>query len=135
MTRRRKNTEDVKRHQICLRLTDKQMYLLDQYCARRGFESEVDAVRVMIDGVEEWLTRQPPLRSVSSDHHSSIEEPAHSGPPPPLPAPTYSGPIDADPDTDVDSAGSGFSPSVGDFAGRPSVGLPRTGWNDGTDDD
>lgn len=132
MTRRRKNKKDVKRHQICLRLTNLQMELLDRYCDQRNFNTEVEALRSMIDGVEDWLKKREAQRSVVSSHHSSKEGPTPSGLP--------SASSDVDP-SDVDSNEDDVDlddvdqPSVGDFGGHPSIGLPgATAWNDGMED-
>ena len=114
MGRRRK--ADPKRNQLCLRLTDRQLELLQRYADFRDFDSEVDALRKMVDGLEDWLARQ--------------EAKGIAGSPPPPVATSHSGLPDR---SDVSTEAPG-EPSVGDFAGRPSVGLPDAHWNDGTGD-
>ena len=120
-----------KRNTYCLRLTDSQHLLLQRYAEFRGYESEVDAIRGMIDGLEDWFLRQRSRASAASDtsvieviSDTSVTSTSAVGGP-------NSGLAPRDPDSglplvtdvapsDVDRA------SVGDFAGRPSVGLPES---------
>ncbi len=120
-----------KRNTYCLRLTDSQQLLLQRYAEFRDYESEVDAIRGMIDGLEDWFLRQRSRAEAASD--TSIPEAAsdtsvtsrsaaggsHSGLAPRDPDSGLSQVTDVEP-SDVDGA------SVGDFAGRPSVGLPES---------
>jgi hypothetical protein len=105
------------RHQYCLRLTDDQAELLRRYVAYRGFKSEVDAVRAMIDGLEDWFQRQEARQEAKERAAVTSVTPkqvaANSGPRPITDVPTNDGAIDVD-------------PSVGDFGGLPSVGLPES---------
>lgn len=43
---------------LCLRLTDKQMEMLQLFTDVKGFSSEVESVRHIIDGLEAWMRRQ-----------------------------------------------------------------------------
>lgn len=56
MTRRR--AKDPKRHTLCLRLTAKQLSVLQLYAGVKGFDTEVDALRHIINGLEAWLEKQ-----------------------------------------------------------------------------
>lgn len=117
MGRRRK--KEPKRNALYLRLTDRQLELLRLYVDFKDYDSEVDAIRHMIDGLGPWLERQLSSREIAGS----------GGEPPPTSVRT-----DA-PETDVaPTQKSGRHPrdsSVGDFAGRPSIGLPKPSWNDG----
>ncbi len=113
-----------KTHQHNLRLTDHQERLLQRYRYYRGFRTEMDAVRAMIDGLEAWFQRtlgQPEFAQhdevashqsnpeAGASHQSKTLVEDHSG----LPSA-----IDVEePDGDT---------SVGDFAGRPSIALPES---------
>jgi hypothetical protein len=118
MGRRRK--QEPKRNQYCLRLTDRQAELLRRYADFRDFDSEVDALRKMVDGLEDWLNRQNSRAELagSSSVSSPPPAPAHSG------LPSTAGDVAP---SDVDDGDT----SVGDFGGRPSIGLPDASWNDG----
>lgn len=89
----------------------------------KSFESGVDAVRHMIDGLEDWLARQQSRRSISDAPAAHSSGGAHSG----LPS-TPSDVTRTDVDTDE-------APSVADFGGRPAVGLPDASWNHGISDE
>lgn len=52
MGRRSKNP---KSRTLCLRLTDKQLHVLQAYTNAKGLDTEVDALRHIIDGLETWL--------------------------------------------------------------------------------
>jgi hypothetical protein len=111
----RARSKNPKKHQHCLRLTDRQEELLQRYAEFKGYETDMDAVRAMIDGLEDWFRRQEAKRSAAGG--ASVMRPsaprADSG----LVSATDVGASDVD-----DDAG----PSVGDFAGRPSIGLPES---------
>ena len=124
MGRRRK--QEPKRNQYCLRLTDRQAELLRRYADFRDFDSEVDALRKMVDGLEDWLARQSAKAELAGS--STV-----SSPPPPAVHSGLPSPSDVEP-SDVAEAESDVDASVGDFGGRPSIGLPDASWNDGTDD-
>lgn len=143
MGRRRK--KDPKRIQLCLRLTDKQAELLQRYADIKRFDSSVDAVRHMIDGLEDWLRRQASMEAAVGSSLRSSMAPGPSG------LPEQSDVTRTDVASDVATDGSSDVGSdvrsdgtsdgdddggtdVGDFAGRPSVRLPEPRWNDGSDD-
>lgn len=110
-----------KRNQYCLRLTDEQALLLQKYADFREFDSEVDAIRAMIDGLDDWFVRQQAKRSAGSAGTSDREQ-ADSGRPA---VNDVSGDFDA---IDVASRSdvAADDGAVGDFAGRPSVRLPES---------
>lgn len=121
MGRRRK--KEPRRNQFCLRLTDKQLELLQRYQDVREQDSEVDALRLMIDGLESWLVRRSATQTADGLHQS---EAAHSGL---SSAPTDVGPgasiapraeEEPSPAPDDDDDGT----SVGDFGGHPRLKLP-----------
>lgn len=66
MTRRR--SKDPKRNTLCLRLTEKQLGFLQIYAGIKGFETEVEALRHIIDGLGPWLESQ------SADVDDSVAE-------------------------------------------------------------
>lgn len=110
MGRRRKR--EARKHQFCLRLTDRQLELLKEYTLYRNMETEVDAIRYMIDGLESWLAKRqadpPPIELHQSEHHISARD---------------SGLSDVM-DDDVDG------PSLSDFGGMPHIGIPGMQGND-----
>lgn len=120
----RRRKKNPRRHQYCLRLNDRQKELLQIYAAVKEL-SEVDAIRLMIDGLEGWLKRQEARiagRQQLSDGTDAAPGPGASvmprrpAPPAPDPGEGHSG---------LDSAETDVDASVGDFAGRPSVALPK----------
>lgn len=115
MVDRRRRKEPM-RNQMCLRLKDRQLGLLQRYVDLKGYASEAEAIRNMIDGLEDWLARQEARNSSRGD----------SGPSPEIDQSINNN--DA-PATDVKTIDVGEEPStsVGDFGGRPAVGLPGTG--------
>lgn len=127
MGRRRK--KEPKRNTLCLRLTDRQLELLQRYVDFKEYESEVDALRKMVDGLEDWLARQSAKRDIAGS----------PGRPPDTSVRTDVSRGDVR-GSDVARPSQGLGEddsadrSVGDFAGRPSVGLPKPNWNDGTED-
>jgi hypothetical protein len=109
-----------KRNSYCLRLTDKQKTLLRRYTEFRDYTSEVDAVRGMIDGLEGWLQRQMiKPKSAPNDNSGLPTKMTNSG----LPIKELNSGLPSP--TDVEDGA-----SVGDFAGRASVGLPKPRHND-----
>jgi len=119
MGRRRK--KDPRRHQFCLRLNDREMELLEAYTRYRDMDTEVDAIRHMISGLESWLARR---RAEEREHHPPSLHQSND---------PYSGmsinSTATDVDTDVDTDGHDESindgeASLGDFAGHPRVELP-----------
>lgn len=54
----RPKVENPKRKTICLRLTERQLEVLQLYTDVKGFSTEVDALRHIIDGLEGWLKKQ-----------------------------------------------------------------------------
>ena len=107
----RARSRDPKKHQHCLRLTVGQELLLKRYTSFRDFDSEMDSVRAMIDGLEDWFRRQEAKHTAVT----SVALPAarHNSGLPRTIEPTDVEPIDVE-------------PSVGDFGGRPSVRLPES---------
>lgn len=128
MDGRRKKTP--RKNQLCLRLNDVQLNLLQRYAGFKDMSSEVDAIRAIIDGLAPWLDRREaevqgkqahsgmspapegrasvtPLMpaSVTTSMATSIESP-------PLPPPI------------TDERDSDDGESLGDFGGRPRLELP-----------
>lgn len=115
MGRRRK--KEPRRNQLCLRLTDKQLDLLQSYQSVRGKDSEVDAVRLMIDGLEDWLERHHAAKAASASHqperaHSRVSSARDTSVPPATDGPMASS-VESDEGT-----------SLGDFGGQPRLKLP-----------
>lgn len=137
----RRRKKNPKRHQLCLRLTDRQHELLEAYSGYKGFDTGVDAIRSIIDGLDGWLRRQE-AKNAASGQPPVV--PAHSGLSSAASDVTGSdgasdgandAASDVTSDVTTDAPGDGTSDDasdvVGDFAGRPSVGLPNPGWHDG----
>jgi len=110
MGRRRK--KEPRRNQLCLRLTDKQLELLQSYQSVRGMDSEVDAMRLMVDGLEAWLDRHYAAKASSTRAHNEVS---------------------SAPNTSVRQVGGALAPptdnsdegtSLGDFGGQPRLKLP-----------
>jgi len=99
----RRREKDPKRHQLCLRLTDRQLELLKRYKTVREIPTEVDALRFMIDGLEKWLSKR-----------GSPQPEEHQSPAPSVPDRYISRP-DPEPEREA---------SLGDFGGMPNPGLP-----------
>lgn len=53
-----RRAQDPKKRALCLRLTEKQFAILQLYAEVKGFGTEVDALRHIIDGLESWLKQQ-----------------------------------------------------------------------------
>lgn len=137
--RRRKNP---RRHQQGLRLNDREKYLLEVYTHVRDHPSEAAALRHMINGLESWLAKHidrvraagyeveelSSAPSLSTDVETSHTREADSG----LPSATSPDPHSGLPSpesinsSDVDIT----DESVGDFGGRPAVGLPNPSWHE-----
>jgi len=105
MGRRRK--KEPRRNQLCLRLTDKQLELLQSYQSVRDMDSEVDAMRLMIDGLEAWLDRHHAAKASSTRAHNEVSS-----------APDTSARRIEAPDSSDEGA------SLGDFGGQPRLKLP-----------
>lgn len=123
----KRGKKEKRRNQLCLRLSDRQVELLEHYVTIRHFDSGVEALRFMIDGLEDWLNRQ------------SSKLIAGSGAPPPTTSVRTDVRRGDAPESDVAPPSQGLAETppdsaVGDFGGRPSVGLPSPSWNDGTED-
>ena len=108
--RRRKNPKTEK---LFLRLTPGQMGLLKRYVDYRGFETEAAGIRAMIDGLEDWFLRQEANERAAVTSVATKKETRDSGLPRVTDVPASDEAIDVD-------------ASVGDFGGRPSVGLPES---------
>ncbi len=102
----RRREKNPKRHQLCLRLTDRQLELLKRYKVVRGVETEVDAVRFMIDGLEKWLAKR-----------ESPQPGEHQSAPPSVPERYISAGEPGEPEP---------ADSMGDFGGMPNPGLPES---------
>lgn len=50
--------KESKKRTLCLRLTEKQFAILQLYTDVKGFDTEVEALRHIVDGLEAWLTSQ-----------------------------------------------------------------------------
>jgi hypothetical protein len=85
----------------------------------------MDAIRAMIDGLEDWFKRQE--AKLSSQLSALRPDPGPSDGAQVKPGVTQDAPdfrgitdvVGVEGETDVD-------PSVGDFGGRPSIGLPES---------
>jgi hypothetical protein len=53
-----RRAKDPKKRALCLRLTEKQFAILQLYAEVKGFSTEVDALRHIVDGLEGWLKQQ-----------------------------------------------------------------------------
>ncbi|MGE3483526.1 MAG: GIY-YIG nuclease family protein [Nitrospira sp.] len=122
----KRGKKEKRSNQLCLRLSDRQMELLQHYVQIRHFDSEVEALRFMIDGLADWLSRQ----SAKPDIAGSPARSAHTSKPR-TDAPRTDV---AKSSQDLDEADDSPETTVGDFAGRPSIGLPKSSWNDGNDE-
>lgn len=116
----RRRSKNPKRNTHCLRLTDRQEDLLVRYTSLKGLESEMDAVRLMIDGLDDWFRRQESRASahMRRDDGARVKpgtDQADGAQPKPVSA--------ADESISFETDGDSETP-VGDFGGRPSVGLP-----------
>lgn len=58
MRTKTRRVREFKTHALCLRLTEKQFGILQRYTDVKGFNSEVEALRHIVDGLEAWLARQ-----------------------------------------------------------------------------
>lgn len=123
----RRRKKNPKRNQLCLRLTDHQLELLRRYADHRHFDNEVDAIRKMIDGLEDWLARQAAKENLGSTQVMNTSPPptGYSG----LPASSDVAPSDAS-ITKSDESITDEESSLGDFGGRPSIGLPNPSWTE-----
>lgn len=130
----RRRKKNPRKHQLCLRLNDREKELLEIYTEVRDHPSEVAAVRHMINGLENWLAKHlrateerssaDPDRSAATSHQS--EAASHqSQPRPPTGNSGLSSPGDVS-ITDVDISDG----EVGDFGGRPKIGLPNPAWHE-----
>lgn len=132
VTRSRKTP---KANQLCLRLTDHQIQLLRRYVEIKHYNSEVDAVRGMIDGLDDWLKRQSsksaqtaPKSDVhqSSEHHSAVNMESGSHNSGLISSGAHSGLNSQGIDAPDDAADSDATSPVGDFGGRPFIRLPES---------
>lgn len=141
----RARSRNPKSYQHCLRLTKKQEELLQRYTDFREFNTDMDAIRAMIDGLEDWFRRQEAKQaSLQATHrttHSSIRLPEPGEDPRPeggdgaqlrvgvtQDARISESIIDAHDvhgQTDVSASQDGDT-EVGDFAGLPAVRLPES---------
>lgn len=123
----RRRKKNPKKHQLCLRLTERQLDLLRRYSNYRHYDTEVDAIRKMIDGLEDWLARQAAKENLGSSQvmNSSPPPTRHSGPSGPSDVATSDGDI-----TPSDGSITDEDPSLGDFGGRPSINLPNPSWTE-----
>ena len=143
----KRNKEEKRRKQLCLRLSNRQILLLERYSAIRHFDSEVEALRFMIDGLEDWLARQASKGDIAGSsgapaQATSIRTGVAGGDARRSDVARPEGARSDVARSDVsrptqelveDSPEDQESP-VGDFGGRPSIGLPKPSWNDGNED-
>lgn len=125
---RAKKRKEPLRHQHCLRLNDQQEELLRRYAAFKGFKSEVNAVRAMIDGMEDWFARQEAARAEAA----SMPEKDDGAQQSPVIQQSITDEKSIDSIDSIDSDDDATETSVGDFAGRPAVRLPESR-HDGND--
>lgn len=55
--------------QLCLRLTDPQFEIIQRYKTRRGFKTEAEALRHVIDDLESWIKQRTACGSPSPERH------------------------------------------------------------------
>ena len=104
-------------------MTVKQAELLSQYAEFRQFNTDMDAIRAMIDGLEDWFVRQQAKLSAGAATTSNREQ-EDSGRPA---VNDVLGDFDAsDVASSSDVVTDDDDEAVGDFAGRPSVRLPES---------
>ena len=126
MDRRRRKVP--KKNQLCLRLNDAQLLLLQRYAEYKDMDSEVNALRAIIDGLAPWLARRD-AEELDKQAHSGVSSappaiasvrasvPQPASPPPPPPPHTSLG-ADETPSSENDGE------EVGDFGGQPRLKLP-----------
>lgn len=120
MDRRRRKTP--RKNQLCLRLNDAQLLLLQRYADYKDMSSEVDALRAIIDGLAPWLDRRDAEVKQGQAHSGVSSAPSGrasvsaSVPPPVSPPASH----DSDETPSIESDGE----EVGDFGGRPRLKLP-----------
>ena len=125
MDRRRRKVP--RKNQLCLRLTDHQLYLLKRYADYKDMSSEVDALRSIVDGLEDWLDRRDAEVRKEQAHSglpsasTSVAPPASIAPPTSI-APSVT--TDARAETRPTPAPSDENPSLDDFGGQPRLKLP-----------
>jgi hypothetical protein len=119
-----------KRNQLSIRITDKQLSLLTRYIDIRDLDSEADAIRKMINGLEGWLDRQAEKHRIAGSA-PSIAQTVDSG----LPSLSDGASDGVGSDEVSDGVGGDVDTPLASFAGRPSIGLPNASWsNDGSED-
>ena len=129
MDRRRRKVP--RKNQLCLRLTDHQLYLLQRYGKHKDMDSEVDALRSIIDGLAPWLSRRD-AEVQEGQAHSGLPSAPTSIAPSIAPSITPSVPSDVRNDGGNDARAQPSpkptpldeSPSLGDFGGQPRLELP-----------
>ena len=123
MDRRRRKVP--KKNQLCLRLNDKQLLLLQRYAEFKDIDSEVNALRSIIDGLAPWLVRREAEEQAGQAHSGVSSAPPGSasvGASVPTPSPTSLMATSRGADEPPLSEGDGEE--VGDFGGRPRLKLP-----------
>jgi hypothetical protein len=140
----RARSKNPKQHQHCLRLTDHQEELLQRYTSFRGYATDMDAIRGLIDGLDDWFRRQQAklvLRQAELNEELSALRPhrtaADGAQAKPVASrgamrPEVTDVAGSPALTDVEPSDVEDGPPVGDFAGRPSVRLPES-YHDGND--
>ena len=130
---RRRSGQGKFRHQLCLRLTDRQAELLGAYADIKDFDSSVDALRNIIDGLDTWLKREWARKSAEVAPSGLSSAPTDVIPGASIGASdtsleTEETPSPAPDDGEDDDGGDGTS--VGDFGGHPRLKLPGMPSND-----
>ena len=127
--RRRKKP---RKNQLCLRLNDVQLNLLQRYAGFKDMSSEVDALRAIIDGLAPWLDRREAEAQESQAHSGLFPAPGASVAPPSMPTSVIAStatsiervPAPPAPSTNERTSGNDDGESLGDFGGRPRLELP-----------
>ena len=115
-------------HQHCLRLTGRQEELLQKYTDFKDYDTDMDAIRGLLDGLEDFFRRQEArVRAAQADGAQAKPVARRDAMRPEVTDVAGSPAL-----TDVDPSDVEDGPSVGDFAGRPSVRLPES-HHDGND--
>lgn len=137
--RKPKRRREKYSHQMCLRLSARQKELLSLYAEFKHFDTDVEAIRFMISGLEAWLRKQNEHLIAGSPEVPRAPAAIDVRQPEPLSDESRidaSG-IDEVPSSERLAGAPAEDPeesSVGDFAGRPSVSLPKPSWDHGMDD-
>jgi hypothetical protein len=123
--RRRKKP---RKNQLCLRLNDVQLNLLQRYAGFKDMSSEVDALRAIIDGLAPWLDRREAEVQENQAHSGLLPAPGASVAPPSIPTSVTtsiaSQPVQPPAAEEETSRERDDGEALGDFGGRPRLKLP-----------